>query len=438
MISVVAALGGLLFGYDTAVISGAIGYMRDHFQLDSIQTGWAVSCVLIGCIFGAGSAGALSDAMGRKKVLMLSAMLFTLSAAGAAIPQSLAQFIAARILGGFAIGAASIVSPLYISEISPARMRGRLVAVNQLAIVSGMLVVYFVNARIAAFSTEAWNQTTGWRWMFGSGTLPALVFFALIFLVPESPRWLSKKGRNEEALAILTRVGGESHARAELKEIAAALSQEGGSIFDLLKPGIRAALFLGIALAILDQITGINAVIYYAPEIFKSAGLRTTAAINATVLVGLVNLVFTIVSMYLVDKIGRKPLLVFTAAGMAVFLFFLGAAFHYNKTEGPWVLLSVLGYVASFAVAMGPVVWVVIAEIYPTKVRGTAMGIATVVLWFSDFLVSEFFPYMLEKLKGDVFFVYAIVCVVAFFVFIIFVPETKNKTLEEIERMWQK
>jgi sugar porter (SP) family MFS transporter len=300
-----------------------------------------------------------------------------------------------------------------------------------------MLVVYFVNSLIAQVSTEAWNQSTGWRWMFACGTLPAIIFWALVFTVPESPRWLSKRGKNHEAFSILSRVGGEAHAQSELKEIEESLAQEQGTIWELFKPGIRAALILGVVMAILQQITGINAVIYYAPEIFKSAGMRSTAAINATVFVGIINLVFTVVSMWLVDRVGRKPILVFTAAGMGVSLFLLGGAFHYGMTQGPWVLLFVLCYIGAFAVAMGPVVWVVIAEIYPTKIRGSAMGIATVVLWISDFMVSEFFPYMLEKLHGEVFFVYAVICVVAFIVFWAFVPETKGKTLEEIEKMWE-
>ncbi len=438
LISMVAALGGLLFGYDTAVISGSIGFLKTHFDLSAMQMGWAASSALVGCILGAGFAGVLSDRLGRRRVLIISAILFTISAVGSAIPRNLTQFIIARMLGGVGVGAASMLSPLYIAEIAPARVRGRLVSLNQLAIVFGMLVVYFVNSRIAGVGNEEWNVSLGWRWMFGSETLPAIIFWAMLYFVPESPRWLTKQGRSSEALAILSSIGGYRHAEAELKDIEETIAQERGSILDLLKPGIRIALIIGIALAILQQITGINTVIYYAPEIFKSAGLQSTKAINDTVIVGAVNMIFTIVAIWLVDKLGRKPLLMLAAAGMGISLTLLGSAFHFDKTEGPWILLFILTYVASFATAMGSVVWVVMSEIFPTKIRGRAMSIATVVLWISCFLVSQFFPLMLERLGGEVFFVYAGICGIAFVFFAIFVPETKRKSLEEIERMFLK
>jgi sugar porter (SP) family MFS transporter len=314
------------------------------------------------------------------------------------------------------------------------------VSLNQFAIVSGMLLVYFVNACVASagdsIGGEAWNVAYGWRWMFGSATLPSLLFFVLLFFVPESPRWLLKQGRRDEALHVLTSVGGPDHARQEAADIEEAIKHEDPSIALLFKPGMRLALIIGIVLAVLQQVTGINAVLYYAPEIFKSAGLGATQAIAQTVIVGIVNLTFTIVAVLVVDRLGRKPLLVAGSACMGVSLLMLGGAFALGRLQGPWVLLFVLAYVASFAVAMGPVVWVVLAEIFPTRIRGTAMSIATVCLWVACFLVSQLFPWMLERFAGKSFFLYAVMCVVAILFVAVVVPETKGKTLEEIERRW--
>ncbi len=440
LLTLVAALGGLLFGYDTAVISGAIGFMKDHFQLDSHSEGWAASCALVGCILGASVAGILSDWKGRRWVLFLSAIFFTVSAIGAAIPHNLSQFTIARVLGGFGIGAASMLSPLYIAEVAPARIRGRLVSINQFAIILGMLVVYLANSAVARIGVsiggDEWNVAYGWRWMFASGAFPAIVFLGLLFLVPESPRWLVKMGRREEALSILTRIGGTSHAERELVSIQETVHQEALPLRQLLQPKLRPLIIVGVVLAILQQITGINVVLYYAPEIFKSAGLKATQAIDQTVAVGVVNLAFTLVAIWLVDHAGRKPLLLIASVGMGLSLTFLGRAFVTESFEGPAVLLSVLCYVASFAIAMGPVVWVVLAEIFPTAIRGTAMSIATVCLWISCFLVSQFFPWMLDNLGGNCFFVYAFICAIAFIFVLVFVPETKGRTLEEIERDW--
>ena len=436
----VAALGGLLFGYDTAVISGAIGYLSDHFVLDAHVRGWAASSALIGCIIGACFAGMLSDWLGRKKVLILSAVLFTVSALLSAMPQTITQFAIARILGGFGVGAASMLSPLYIAEVAPASIRGRLVSLNQLTIVGGMLVVYFVNALIARYGMmlggEAWNIDFGWRWMFASETLPALLFFFLLFTVPESPRWLVTNGRLEEAHAILARINGRVQADASLEEITNAIAHEDKSITQLFKPGMRLALFIGITLAVLQQVTGINVVLYYAPEIFKSVGRAADTAIYETVIVGLVNVSFTIVAIWVVDRIGRKLLLLAASAGMGFSLTALGLAFQFEKFEGPLVLFLVLAYVASFAVAMGPVVWVVLSEIFPTRVRGTAMSIATVSLWIACYAVSQTFPWLLERFSGNSFFLYGAMCVICFFFVWRFVPRTEGKTLEEIEQQW--
>jgi sugar porter (SP) family MFS transporter len=436
LVCLIATLGGLLFGYDTAVISGVIGYLTTHFELNAIQMGWAVACTLIGCILGASTAGMLSDRFGRKRILIVSAVLFVASAVWSALPRNLAEFVVARMMGGFGVGMASMLSPLYISEIAPARIRGRLVSLNQLAIVGGMLVVYFVNARIAHIGDEAWKVAYSWRWMLLSETVPAGLFWFLLYFVPESPRWLAQRGMTDKARAILTKVDGPSHADSELQEICDAVSSEEGSFRELFSPGVRVALLIGVVLAILQQVTGIQVVLYYTPEIFKQAGLQSTQAINDTVIVGAVNVLFTVVAIWVVDRVGRKPLLLIASTGMGLSLAVLGWAFHTGRTAGPWVLLSVLAYVASFAVAMGPVVWVVLSEIFPTRIRGRAMSVATAVLWVSCFLMSQFFPALLERFHGDVFFIYAFMCVVSFLFVRFFVPETKMKTLEEIQALW--
>ncbi len=435
-LALVAALGGLLFGYDTAVISGAIGFLATRFDLDAVWKGWAASSALVGCIIGAATAGVISDCFGRKTALLFSAVMFLVSAIGTAIPRNLLEFIVYRIVGGVGVGIAAMLSPLYIAEVAPASIRGSLVSINQFTIVLGMLVVYFVNALVAGMGDESWNVAWGWRWMFGSEALPALIFFILLFCVPESPRWLTKQGKDERALAILIRVRGAAAAGRELEDIKNTIAQESGSLRQLLQPGLRVALAVGVCLAVLQQVTGINVVLYYAPEIFKTTGMVSTEAINDTVIVGAVNLLFTLVAFGVVDRLGRKPLLLIASAGMGLSLVLLGCFFVQKRFEGPWVLLFTLAYVASFAVAMGPVVWVVISEIFPTRVRGRAMSIATVCLWISCFAVSQFFPLMLEMLHGSVFFIYAFMCAVAFLFVAVFIPETKGKTLEEIERKW--
>jgi sugar porter (SP) family MFS transporter len=432
----VAALGGLLFGYDTAVVSGAIGFLRTRFALDEVLTGWAASSALVGCIGGAAAAGALSDRLGRKRALVVSALFFIVSAIGSAIPQSLGGFVAARIVGGLGIGLASMLSPLYIAEVSPAPIRGRMVSVNQFAIISGMLVVYYVNAVVAGMGDEAWNVATGWRWMFGSAVVPAVVFLALLLVVPESPRWLAKRGQPDRARAILARLNGGARADEELAEIRADLAREGGRLDQLMALAMRRPLAIGITLAVLQQVTGINVVLYYAPEIFKGTGLPATQAINDTVIVGLVNLAFTVVAIRVVDRIGRRPLLLVASAGMGLSLLLLGGAFVARAFSGPWVLVLVLVYVASFAVAMGPVVWVVLSEIFPTEVRGRAMSVATVCLWIACFAVSQTFPVMLHRLGGRVFFVYTVMCTIAYLFVYAAVPETKGKSLEDIASGW--
>ncbi len=598
LVSAVAALGGLLFGYDTGVISGAIGPLVERFGLDSTMEGWAASCALVGCMVGAALAGTLSDHLGRKKVLILSAVCFFISAVGTALPRNLVEFILFRFLGGLGVGAASMTSPMYIAEISPARIRGRMVSLNQFAIVSGFLVVYFANyiiggvglakdlvilkdkatsptsavsggqrspvppdivasefltnwerhydltdpaeaeglrydvlaglgiqstsiaagheslrsvvrdemiallesgsvplADAEAFSAalseqvgkkwmaegkpasglpsaeafrdlvstaaasepvvraiiadlareglSAWNVRLGWRWMFGSEALPALLLLVLAFFVPESPRWLTQRGRAAQALGILSRVDGPDYAQAELAEIREAIAHESASIRQLIEPGLRVALMIGVILAILQQITGINAVLYYAPEIFKNIGADTQSALWQTVIVGAVNILFTVVAIAVVDRLGRKPLMLAGSAGMGVCLGLLGWAFYAQQT-GLWVFLAVLGYIACFAMAVGPVTWVILSEIFPTRIRGRAMAIATVILWIACYAVSQTFP-MLNKNPwlvehfhhGFSFWLYGLFCVVEVVFVALCVPETRGRSLEQIERMWR-
>jgi sugar porter (SP) family MFS transporter len=442
LITIVAALGGLLFGYDTGVINGAIGPLKAYFNLDEVREGWAMGCALLGCALGAAGAGAISDRFGRKKVLILSAVLFFVSAIGTAVPTTLTMFILFRIFAGLGIGAASISSPLYIAEITPARIRGRMVSINQFAIVSGISIVFFVNYFIALQGDELWNQNHGWRWMFASGALPALVLLVLLFLVPESPRWLTKQGREDEALGILTRVNGSDRARTELAEIKDTLRHETGSLGQLFQPGMKMVLVIGIVLAILQQVTGINVFLYFGTEIFKKMGLGTNAALLQTVVVGAVNLSFTVIAIWTVDRLGRKPLMMIGSTGMGICLLAMGLG-AYVQTTGLWMLLFILGYIACFALSVGPVTWVILSEIFPTRIRGRAMAVATVCLWIANYIVSQTFPMMdanpwlLQTFhRGFPFWLYGAFCIVLLLCVRAFVPETKGKTLEEIERHW--
>ena len=444
-VSLVAALGGMLFGYDTGVINGAIGPLKSHFALSAAQEGWAMGCALIGCALGCALAGVLSDTLGRKKVLIMSAVMFFVSAVGTALPNALVTFIIYRIIGGVGVGAASMTSPLYIAEISPARIRGRMVSVNQLAIVTGFMVVYFVNYFIDMQGDILWNQEAGWRWMFGSEALPALTLFLLLFFVPESPRWLSKQGHDDQALKILTRADGVAYAQNELAEIKENLALESGSLRQLLEPGMKIVLLIGITLAVLQQVTGINVFLYFGTEIFKQMGSETNAALLQTIIVGAVNLTFTMVAIWTVDKLGRKPLMLIGAAGMGLTLTAMGLAAYQQQTS-LWLLVLILGYIACFALSVGPVTWVILSEIFPTRIRGRAMAIATVCLWIANYLVSQTFPMMdkegswlVDKFHhGFPFFVYAFFCVVLVLFVGILLPETKGKSLEEIERYWLK
>lgn len=442
LITLVAALGGLLFGYDTAVISGAIGFLETRYQLDPTAKGWAASSALVGCVLGVLVAGLLSDWLGRKKVLIIAAVLFLISALGTALPRNLLEFIIYRIVGGIGVGAASMTSPMYIAEVSPARIRGRMVSINQFAIVTGMLVVYFVNYFIAGQGTEEWNVQYGWRWMFGSEALPAFLLLVFLFFVPESPRWLTKQERAGEALKILTRVGGGQHAKLELAAIEEAIAHESGSLKQLFQPGMQIILAIGIVLAVLQQVTGINVFLYYGPEIFKKLGEGVDSSLLWTIAMGSTMVIFTVVAIWTVDIFGRKPLMIIGSVCMCISLFSMGLVMYY-QAMGLWVLVFVLGYIASFSLSVGPVTWVILSEIFPTKIRGRAMAMATFCLWVANYIVSQTFPMMQENQwlverfhDAFPFWIYGLLCVVLFLFVGFCVPETKGKTLEEIEERW--
>lgn len=431
LVSVVAAVGGLLFGFDTGVISGAIPFVTKHFNLNAHQEGFTVSNLIIGCIIGALCAGSLSDRFGRKKILILSALFFIISAVLSAIPRTIIELIIARFIGGLAVGAASVISPLYIAEISPARIRGRLVSLNQFTIVLGILITYFTNWLIVDIGPD------NWRWMFAIETLPAGLFLIALFIVPESPRWLTKNGKLSDALAILIRVGGKKHAEVEIEEIKASMEIEKGSIKELFKPGLRKVLLVAILLSFFSQVTGIDSVVYYAPKVFMRAGFESTnSAFLASIMVAVTLLIFTVVAMLTIDRFGRKPLLLIGTVGMGISFAFAGFAFQSTTIGSIWVFVPIITFIAFFAMSFGPIPWVFMSEVFPTKIRGRAVALATMVLWMSNFLVAQFFPWLVETIGGGTYYLFASICVIAFVFVWLMITETKGKSLEEIEKMW--
>lgn len=430
-ISAVAALSGLLFGFDTAIINGAIVFLRRRFAWSDVQTEIAAGSLLAGCALGAAAAGELSDRFGRKKILLLSALIFAFSSVAAALPSGLGQFAAARMVAGVAIGIASMLAPLYIAEVSPAAIRGRLVGMNQLAIVSGVLISYLTGWALSRLGGESW------RWMFAVATVPSLLFFGALFFVPESPRWLVKEGRREEAGRILARLG---EPPSQLRGIERTIAEESGSLRQLLEPGLRRPLLIGVTLAILQQVTGINTVLYYGSIIFtEQAGAKSTsAALWANVLVGAMNLIFTIVALATIDRLGRKVLLISAAAGMGVSLTALGAILAAGAASPSPVIGLILCYVACFSFGMGPGVWVVMSELFPTRIRGRAMSVATVALWLACLLITLTFLSLVKAFTAaGAFWIYAVLCALTVWFVWKFVPETKGLNLEEIERQWK-
>jgi SP family xylose:H+ symportor-like MFS transporter len=457
-LAVVAALGGLLFGYDTAVISGAVGAIDHNFivprglpetQADSLS-GWAISCALLGCVIGAALAGPMSQKIGRRGGLLVSAILFIVSSAGSAYPEfgflwiggagpeALTAFILYRILGGIGIGVASMLSPLYIAEIAPPTRRGRLVTYQQVAIVGGMTLVYFVNWFIASQGDDAWVLSTGWRYMLLSAAVPAALFFALLLLVPETPRWLVMKGRMDEAKSVLSRLSNESEARIVLSEIDESLRERSGRLFAF----GALVVFVGIMLSIFQQFVGINAVLYYAPLMFQNMGASTDSALLQTIIVGVANIVFTLIALVTVDRWGRKPLLILGAAVMAVSMISLGFLFH-SGNVGTAALVAVVAYIAGFALSWGPVVWVLLSEIFPNAIKGKAMALAVAMQWIANLFVSWSFKVLdgnstLNALfnHGFAYWIYGVMSILAALFVWRFVPETKGRSLEAIQHLW--
>ncbi|WP_195473157.1 sugar porter family MFS transporter [Bacteroides xylanisolvens] len=451
-LSVVAALGGFLFGYDTAVISGTIAQVTQLFQLDTLQQGWYVGCALVGSIVGVLFAGILSDKLGRKLTMVISAVLFSTSALGCALSADFTQLVVYRIIGGVGIGVVSIVSPLYISELAVAQYRGRLVSLYQLAVTVGFLGAYLVNYQLLAWaesgtqlSVDWLNKvfiTEVWRGMLGMETLPAILFFIIIFFIPESPRWLIVRGKELKAVNILEKIyNSMTEAKSQLKETKSVLISETKSEWSLLmKPGIFKAVIIGVCIAILGQFMGVNAVLYYGPSIFENAGLSGGDSLFYQVLVGLVNTLTTVLALVIIDKVGRKKLVYYGVSGMVLSLVLIGFYFLFGDSLGVsslFLLVFFLFYVFCCAVSICAVVFVLLSEMYPTKVRGLAMSIAGFALWIGTYLIGQLTPWMLQNLTpAGTFFLFALMCVPYMMIVWKLVPETTGKSLEEIERYW--
>jgi sugar porter (SP) family MFS transporter len=447
LVSIVAAMGGLLFGWDWVVIGGAKPFFQRYFELTSeAQIGWANSCALIGCLVGAVSAGALSDKLGRKRLLIVAALLFAVTSLGNALANSFAVFITWRIFGGVAIGLASNLSPMYIAEIAPAQMRGKLVAVNQLTIVIGILFAQYINWFLVRnlpqgatdeFIRASWFGQQGWRWMFGLTAVPSLLFFSGMLVVPESPRWLVKNGEMDSARGVLAKIGGKQYADAATAEIQSTLTSEEIQhvrFADLFEPKMRRVIALGVVLAVFQQWCGINVIFNYAEEIFRAAGYDISTVLKNIAWTGSVNLLFTFVALGIVDRGGRRPLMLFGSAALAVIYLTLGFC-YFSGVKGLPMLLLVLAAIGSYAMSLAPVVWVVISEIFPNRIRGAAMAVAVSSLWIACFLLTFSFPILNERLgSAGTFWLYAGICVAGFLFVKFKLPETRGKTLEQIER----
>lgn len=434
----VTAIGGFLFGYDTAVINGANSYLKVYLHLNPAQEGMAGASAILGCIPGAMCAGFLSDRFGRKRLLFLCAMLYAVSGLLSALPRAFDQFLAARFISGLGIGASSIICPVYIAEISPEKWRGRLGSLFQLGIVSGIFITLFVNKLIQGLGDESWNTAWGWRWMLGMEVLPAAVFIGLLLGVPESPRWLAQKGRENQARDILAEVGGPGHATKELGAIRAAAGSEEGRFSELFTGAFARPLVIAVVLMAFSQFCGINAIMYYSTKIFVAAGAGRNAAFTSSVWVGLINFAFTFVAIGLVDKLGRRPLLLIGTAVQAVALGLVGWMFR-SQQNGVGLLICVVMFIAAFAMAMGPIGWLLCSEIFPNKVRGRAMSVAAFTVWVCCYIVAQTFPMLNDSPAigpALTFWFYAFVSLLSFVFVLALVPETKGRSLEDIERMW--
>lgn len=445
MICLVAACGGLLFGYDWVVIGGAKPFYEAYFGItDPAQSGWAMSSALAGCVFGALISGWCADRFGRKLPLTISAILFSASAWGTAVATHFDWFVFYRIVGGVGIGLASALSPMYIAEVSPAEKRGKFVAINQLTIVIGVLAAQLVNLMIAepvASSAtmqdivQSWNGQVGWRWMFGAELLPAVLFLLLMFLVPDSPRWLAKAGKQDKAERMLRRIGSAEYARETMADIRATLGENTQKVAasELLNPRVRPIIVIGIVLAVFQQWCGINVIFNYAQEIFASAGFDINSTLKSIVATGLINLIFTIIALPLVDKLGRRKLMLLGAAGLTIIYVLIAGAYALGIMGLP-VLLLVLAAIAIYALTLAPVTWVLLSEIFPNRVRGMAMSVGTLALWIACFLLTYTFPLLNANLGASgSFLLYGIICALGFVFVLRSVPETKGVTLEALE-----
>jgi len=431
-ICLIATMGGLMFGFDVAIISGAVPFIQPYFGWNELQLGWGVSSLLVGAIIGAFGSGVLSDMYGRRKVLIFVALFFAVSCTFTSLASSSVIFISARILGGLAVGAASVLSPMYVAEVAPPKNRGMLVAIYQLAIVLGILCSYTINYGLHGFENN-------WRWMFATGIAPSVLFFIGLFFIPESPRWLYKAGRKDESMKVLTRIGGESLAKFEIREISESLkgNYSAVSIGELFKPSVRKVVMIGFILAVLVQVSGINTIVDYAPKILLAAGVEINNALLQTSLVGLINFIFTFVAILFIDKLGRRTLYLIGSMGMVVTLIMLAISF-YLKMEGIFTLICILMFIAFFASCIGPVFWTLVSEIFPNRIRGKALAFASFTQWIFNFLVVLLFPHFLAKIGGAKTFLFlAIMSFLQWLFTYFYVPETKGKSLEEIEHIWK-
>lgn len=428
LISGIAALGGVLFGFDLVIISGTVPFFTRHFNLNEFQTGWAVGCINLGAAAGALVAGKLSDTLGRKKLLMGCALLFALTGAGTGWAGNFPLFILFRMLSGVAVGAAALVCPMYVAEISPAPMRGRMVSFYQLSIVTGILLAYLSNYLLLNIGEN------NWRWMFSSQSVPSLLFLVGLFFVAESPRWLIRESRTDEAMTVLTRIGGNEYARAEASQIKASFSQETReSVNGLFRRDVWPIVFIGIVIAVFSQAVGQNSLFSYAPELFRQAGMAQDSAFLQSIIIGIINFVFTFIAIGTIDKIGRRKLLQYGSALLCLDALALSAAFHW-QLPGVWVLGCVLMFIAIYSATLGPVTWVALSELFPNRIRGNALSLATLMLWVANFFTTASFPIMKQYWGLPLTFMFhAVLC----FVYLLFVrarvPETKGKSLEEIE-----